>query len=105
MIFHQRTDHIGAIADVQLCCYAWMCLRKGGENGRCKIFGGADHGQTQVPGAADGIDPESPVTVMCGSVARATIAASVLRREGFAYVDVYIDSMTAWESAGKPITN
>ena len=56
----------------------------------------------ELPGAADDMDPESPVTVMCGSGARATIAASVLRRQGFADVDVYIGSMKAWESAGKP---
>ncbi len=58
----------------------------------------------ELPGAADDMDPESPVTVMCGSGARATIAASVLRRRGFADVDVYIGSMKAWQSAGKPIT-
>ena len=56
----------------------------------------------ELPDAVDGIDPESPVTVLCGSGARATIAASVLRRQGFTDVDVYIGSMTAWESAGKP---
>ena len=58
----------------------------------------------ELPDAADDIDPENPVTVMCGSGARATIAASVLRRCGFADVDVYIGSMKAWQSAGKPIT-
>jgi len=57
----------------------------------------------ELPGAADDLDPKSPVTVMCGSGARATIAASVLRRQGFAHVDVYIGSMTAWKSAGKPV--
>ena len=58
----------------------------------------------ELPDAADDIDPENPVTVMCGSGARATIAASLLRRCGFADVDVYIGSMKAWQSAGKPIT-
>ena len=58
----------------------------------------------ELPDAADDIDPENPVTVMCGSGARATIAASVLRRCGFADVDVYIGSMKAWQSAGKSIT-
>ena len=57
----------------------------------------------ELPESADNIDPESPVTVMCGTGARATIAASVLRRRGFADVDVYIGSMKAWKSAGKPI--
>lgn len=58
----------------------------------------------ELPGAADDIDPDCPVTVMCGSGARATIAASVLRRRGFAKLDVYIGSMKAWQGAGKPIT-
>jgi len=58
----------------------------------------------ELPEAADNIDPDRPVTVMCGSGARATIAASVLRRQGFAKVDVYIGSMAAWKSAGKPVT-
>lgn len=58
----------------------------------------------ELPDAVGDIDPDNPVTVMCGSGARATIAASVLRRQGFAEVDVYIGSMKAWESAGKPIT-
>jgi len=57
----------------------------------------------ELPDTADDMDPESPVTVMCGTGARATIAASVLRRRGFADVDVYIGSMKAWKSAGKPI--
>ncbi|MFO7552872.1 MAG: MBL fold metallo-hydrolase [Haliea sp.] len=58
----------------------------------------------ELPGAVDGIDPDNPVTVMCGSGARATIAASVLLRQGFADVDIYIGSMKAWEAAGKAIT-
>ena len=56
----------------------------------------------ELRGAVDDIDPENPVTVMCGTGARATIAASVLRRHGFKEVDVYIGSMKAWEGAGKP---
>lgn len=58
----------------------------------------------ELPGAAHNIDPGSPVTVMCGSGARATIAASVLRRQGFAEVDVYIGSMKAWKSGKNPMS-
>lgn len=59
----------------------------------------------ELPGTTDDLDPGKPVTVMCGSGARATIAASVLLREGFTDVDVYIGSKKAWDAAGKPTTS
>jgi hydroxyacylglutathione hydrolase len=37
---------------------------------------------------------------MCGSGARATIAASVLLRAGFDKVDLFLGSMGAWKSVG-----
>ncbi len=40
------------------------------------------------------------VTVMCGSGARATVAASVLLRAGFRHVDLFLGSMGAWHSRG-----
>ena len=39
------------------------------------------------------------VTVMCGSGARATIAASALLRSGIRNIDVYLGSMKAWSKA------
>ena len=56
----------------------------------------------KLPDAASDLDPGQPVTVMCGTGARATIAASQLMRSGFSRVDVYIGSMKAWTAAGKP---
>ncbi|OFE12451.1 hydrolase [Pseudohongiella acticola] len=66
---------------------------------------GARHAYVgQLSDTIPDIDPGNPVTVMCGSGARATIAASVLRRQGFTNVDVYIGSMKAWRSAGQSTT-
>ena len=47
-----------------------------------------------------GLDRDQPVTTMCASGARATIAASLLLRRGFTRVDVFLGSMGAWEEAG-----
>lgn len=58
----------------------------------------------KLPEAVEDLERDKPVTVMCGSGARATIAASQLRRNGFSDVDVYIGSMKAWNSAGRPTT-
>lgn len=54
----------------------------------------------KLPEQLDELDPELPVTVYCGSGARATIAASVLLASGFGDVDVYLGSVQAWRSAG-----
>ena len=48
----------------------------------------------------DGLAKDRHYTVMCASGARATIAASVLLRAGFANVDVFLGSMGAWCAAG-----
>ncbi|WP_339781557.1 MBL fold metallo-hydrolase [uncultured Marinobacter sp.] len=41
------------------------------------------------------LDPDRHYTIMCGSGARATIAASVLMRKGFSNVDVFLGSVGA----------
>ncbi|MAK62912.1 MAG: MBL fold metallo-hydrolase [Ponticaulis sp.] len=46
---------------------------------------------------------EKGVTVMCGSGARASLAASALKAAGQKGPDVYIGSMGAWTAAGKPV--
>ncbi len=62
---------------------------------------GARHGYVgELPAAAEDIAKSQAVTVMCGSGARATIAASQLLRAGWKEVDVYIGSMKAWTAAG-----
>lgn len=52
---------------------------------------------------ADRLDQAKPVVTYCGSGYRASIAASILKREGF--VDVYNvpGSISAWQTAGYPL--
>lgn len=62
---------------------------------------GAQHAYVgHLPGAAEGLAKGAPVTVMCGSGARATIAASILLQHGWSDIDVYLGSMKAWEASG-----
>ncbi|MAB13256.1 rhodanese-like domain-containing protein [Parvibaculum sp.] len=49
------------------------------------------------------LDPQRRYTVMCKSGARSTIAASMLRRQDFKQVDVFMGSMSAWKAAGYPV--
>ena len=55
----------------------------------------------ELPSGLDDLPRDGRYTIMCASGARATIAASVLRRAGFADVDVFLGSMGAWKAAGK----
>jgi hydroxyacylglutathione hydrolase len=47
-----------------------------------------------------GIDPKKPVAVYCGSGYRASIAASLMKRDGFQEVYNVPGSMQAWKAAG-----
>ena len=50
--------------------------------------------------------PQSkPVAVICGSGYRASIAASFLKREGYAEVTNVVGGMSAWKGADLPMTN
>lgn len=48
---------------------------------------------------------EKPVAVMCGSGYRASIAASFLKREGYAEVINVMGGMSAWKAASLPVAN
>jgi hydroxyacylglutathione hydrolase len=61
------------------------------------------HGGTLQDRFAD-IPRDQPVTVICGSGYRASIAASFLQREGFNDVRNVIGGMSAWRNAGLPVT-
>ncbi|OEY67489.1 MBL fold metallo-hydrolase [Marinobacter sp. X15-166B] len=52
-----------------------------------------------LPDYTDSLDPAKHYTLMCGSGARATIAASVLLRQGFRQVDVFLGSVGALMAA------
>ena len=62
-------------------------------------IGGAKHLYAGlVPQDSDFLDPKKTYTVMCGSGARATVAASWMQVSGFGDVDVYLGSMGAWNA-------
>ena len=54
----------------------------------------------ELPAALDELDRNRSYTVMCASGARATIAASLLRRAGFDNVDLFLGSLGAWKTEG-----
>lgn len=54
----------------------------------------------ELPGALDELDRKRSYTVMCASGARATIAASLLRKAGFDKVDLFLGSLGAWRKEG-----
>jgi hydroxyacylglutathione hydrolase len=71
------------------------------KNGR---IGGAKHKfVAEMRDGVDGdlgLDPGKPVAVYCGSGYRASIAASVMKRDGFKEVYNVPGSMQAWKNAG-----
>ncbi|EKV31961.1 Metallo-beta-lactamase family protein [Caenispirillum salinarum AK4] len=54
----------------------------------------------ELPARLDELPRDRRYTVMCGSGARATVAASVLARAGYADVGVFLGSMQAWLKRG-----
>ncbi|GAA5525551.1 hydroxyacylglutathione hydrolase [Microbulbifer aestuariivivens] len=58
-----------------------------------------------LPKQLEQLSKERHYTVMCASGARATIAASILRRSGFQKVDVFLGSMGAWRNSGNAVTS
>ena len=54
----------------------------------------------ELPAALEKLDRGRSYTVMCASGARATIAASVLKKAGFDNVDLFLGSLGAWRKEG-----
>ncbi|NKI36560.1 MBL fold metallo-hydrolase [Wenzhouxiangella sp. XN79A] len=54
----------------------------------------------ELPERLETLDRDRDYTVMCGSGSRATIAASLLLRNGFENVDLYLGSFSAWAGRG-----
>lgn len=81
----------------------WTILdvRGQGEVDAAGLIEGSTHVYVgEVPAKLDALDPSAHYTVMCASGARATIAASALKRAGFQRVDVFLGSMGAWLKHG-----
>lgn len=58
----------------------------------------------ELPEHLENLEKDKSYTVMCGSGARATIAASLLIKAGFNNVDLFLGSMGAWQSHGYETT-
>ncbi|WP_237068226.1 MBL fold metallo-hydrolase [Microbulbifer guangxiensis] len=56
-----------------------------------------------LPDQLEKLSQNTHYTVMCASGARATIAASILRRSGFDNVDIFLGSMGAWKAGGHDV--
>ncbi|MDY7099215.1 MAG: MBL fold metallo-hydrolase [Pseudomonadota bacterium] len=56
-----------------------------------------------VLAACDKPELDGPATIMCGSGARATVAAAAMLRCGYRDIDVFLGSFKAWTGAGKPV--
>lgn len=54
-------------------------------------------------GGLDGVEKDAPITLVCGSGMRSTVAASLLRRAGYTNVANLMGGMDAWEEAGLPV--
>ena len=82
----------------------WTLLdvRSAGETATGVIPGARQIYVGEVAQQLDTLDPARRYTVMCGSGARATVAASVLQRAGFDQIDVFMGSMGAWRAAQHP---
>lgn len=64
------------------------------------IDGALHHYLGWLPDELGELDQAKHYTVMCGSGARATVAASYLLANGFENVDVYLGSISAWNAHG-----
>lgn len=58
-----------------------------------------------LPEQLEKLAKDKHYTVMCASGARATIAASILRRTGFDKVDIFLGSMGAWKAKGNDVAS
>jgi hydroxyacylglutathione hydrolase len=83
----------------------WTLLdvRKPDEVAQGRIAGSTARPLSTLPDDLEGLDREAPLTVLCGSGVRATVAASILERAGFTSVDVFLGSMGAWQARGGPV--
>jgi hydroxyacylglutathione hydrolase len=57
-----------------------------------------------IDAVPEGIDPERPVAVVCGSGQRSAVAASLLKRHGATDVIHVVDGgVPLWERSGWPV--
>ena len=56
-----------------------------------------------IDGVPEGLDPERPVAVVCGSGQRAAVAASLIQRHGGTAIHVIDGGVPAWGRLGHPL--
>jgi hydroxyacylglutathione hydrolase len=83
----------------------WILLDVRGEDEVAAMqIEGAQHVYVgELPAEIKKLPKHKRYTVMCASGARATVAASVLLKNGFESVDLFLGSMGAWKSHGYPV--
>ncbi|MDZ7672482.1 MAG: MBL fold metallo-hydrolase [Halanaerobiales bacterium] len=58
---------------------------------------------TQLPKNIEKIPQNSPIYIFCGSGLRSTVAASILKKEGFDNINVILGGLEGWSSTSCPI--
>ncbi|MEZ5136009.1 MAG: rhodanese-like domain-containing protein [Acidimicrobiales bacterium] len=84
-------DVLGAGVDVQL-----VDVRNPGELADGTIDGAVSMPMADLPRRIDELDPTRPTVVFCAGGYRSSVAASLLRSEGFADVSDLLGGFTAW---------
>ena len=82
--------------------FTLLDVRKDEEVQAGKLQGAVHISLGELPGRLDEIPGDRPITTFCGSGQRAIIAASILKRNGFAKVEDSLGSMMACSAIGCP---
>ena len=90
-------DRRAELDDIQL-----VDVRNPGEYALGTVPGAANVPVGQLPARLDELDPELPTVVFCAGGYRSSVAASLLRSNGFADVSDIIGGYGAWSTAGQP---
>jgi hydroxyacylglutathione hydrolase len=99
-----RTERLSpAVAAERAPASTVLDVRTPGERPEGSIAGGVFIPLSQLEQRLSDIPRDRPLIVHCAGGYRSSIAASVLKREGFADVSEIAGGMTAWEAAGLPV--
>ena len=79
-------------------------VRTQAERAQHSIEGSVHQPLNGLRAATLGVPKKRPLVVFCAGGYRSSIAASLLQREGFTNVSELAGGMTAWESAGLPVS-
>jgi hydroxyacylglutathione hydrolase len=99
-----RTERLSpAVAAERAPASTVLDVRTPGERPEGSIAGSVFIPLSQLEQRLSDIPRDRPLIVHCAGGYRSSIAASVLKREGFADVSEIAGGMTAWEAAGLPV--